>query len=313
MAWPAWAQAAAQGGSGLLGPIASGLMNRWENNRSRDYNEKMYWNDVQVARENANWQNATNEQHWRDQNAYDLQMWNLHNQYDSPMAQMARFKEAGLNPNLIYGQMGSSPAIATAQFGSAPGAPHSGPTPAQATHWDIKTPTFISDMLQFKQVAAQTDNIKAQTDLANLEAIKKSAETQAISTGNEKSMVELDNLKKYSADAAQVAIDRNRAETNKVITDTEIGLSRNEREAAANAMGLKEAAERILNLRGQRANMELENQLKSLDIQMRSLGIMPGDNLFMRLLARFFNSDTGTEFGNWMNDKWQGSYENYEK
>lgn len=312
MAFPAWAAAATQGGVSLGGTLMSSLFNKAENNKSRAYNEKMYWNDVQVGRENALWQNATNEQHWRDQNDYDLKMWNLQNQYNSPMAQMARFTEAGLNPNLIYGQMGNAPGIATAQFGSAPSAPHSSPIPAQPAHWDLKMPDFISSMMQFKQMAAQTDNIKAQTDLANLEGIKKAAETQGITTGNQKSEVELDNLKKYSADAAQTAIDRNRAETNRTTVETGIALSRNEREAAANSMGLKEAAERILNMRGQRINMDMDRQLKQMDIQMRNLGIMPTDNIFMRWLGKFINA-YGSEMSDYYKNQWNNGYDNYEK
>ena len=74
--------------------------------------------------------------------------------YNHPAAQMARLQEAGLNPNLIYG---SSPAQA-AGTGQAP---------------DYQMKISSQDILNtqtLRQITAQTQNIKAQTNLADMNA-----------------------------------------------------------------------------------------------------------------------------------------------
>lgn len=75
-------------------------------------------------------------------------------EYNSPAAQMARLQEAGLNPNLIYG---SSPSGA-AGTGQAP---------------DYEMKVGSQDILNtqtMRQITAQTQNIKAQTRLADMTA-----------------------------------------------------------------------------------------------------------------------------------------------
>ena len=74
--------------------------------------------------------------------------------YNHPAAQMARLQEAGLNPNLIYG---SSPSGA-AGTGQAP---------------DYQMKVGSQDILAsqtLRQITAQTQNIKAQTNLADMNA-----------------------------------------------------------------------------------------------------------------------------------------------
>jgi hypothetical protein len=74
--------------------------------------------------------------------------------YNHPAQQMARLQEAGLNPNLIYG---SSPAQA-AGTGQAP---------------DYQMKISSQDILNtqtLRQITAQTQNIKAQTNLADMNA-----------------------------------------------------------------------------------------------------------------------------------------------
>ena len=74
--------------------------------------------------------------------------------YNHPAAQMARLQEAGLNPNLIYG---SSPAQA-AGTGQAP---------------DYQMKISSQDILNtqtLRQITAQTQNIRAQTRLTDMNA-----------------------------------------------------------------------------------------------------------------------------------------------
>lgn len=77
-------------GSGALGAIGSIFSNRAqkkENERNRQFTERMY--DKQ----------------------YDnsIKVWNMEKDYDKPINQLARMKEAGLNPDLMYNGAGVSP------------------------------------------------------------------------------------------------------------------------------------------------------------------------------------------------------------
>lgn len=163
MAFPAWAAAAIQGGTGIAAPIISGLMTQRANHDAMMYNQSMYWMQLEDERKNWNLQNQYNEGLWNKQNEYNERMWAKLNEYNSPMAQMKRFKEAGLNPNLIYGGQTQAPAIATAQQRSSS---LSTPTPKAAipNSWDF-TPmanaigNSLSTYMQMKESAARTNNL----------------------------------------------------------------------------------------------------------------------------------------------------------
>lgn len=296
MAIPMWMQiasSAAGTGTGIGAPIFSGFMNQAEAGRTRKWNEQMYWQ--QEEREEAKWrmQNDRDDMVWDKQNAYNERIWQMMNDYNSPMSQMTRFKEAGLNPNLIYGQSNEAGSIATANYGRSPqgrGSLGASPTP----HWD--TPEWrdpLASIYQFQESAARTNNLEAQSQVAEQEKWLKQAEIQSKKTANEKDSFMLDVIKATSLDAANLDNEKKRAEINRTNIGTNIDLSRNEREAAQSATSLQEAAERILNLRGQRMTIDLENQLKSMDIQLKAMGIQPTDNMFIRMLGRWLNLDNG--------------------
>lgn len=288
MAVPAWAAAAIQGGTGIAGGLISGFMNRAENKKARAWNEKMYW--TQEKREQDKWyaENAYAENVWNMQNKYNEQMWHQVNNYNSPMSQMTRFKEAGLNPALIYGQSNTSGNIATAQFGkNSMGRGALGN--ATPTRFDISAGDFMSTYINSRESSARVNNLEAQNELIKQDVIKRAAETVGIGTTNQKNVVELENLKRYSADAAEAAINRTNAETRKIGTEQQVLLNRDEREAVMQSSNLNEAAERILNMRGQRMNMQLENKIKDLDYQLKVLGIQPSDGMFMRMFGQWLN------------------------
>ena len=141
-----------QGGIQIGGNIGSNLMNRKMAREQRQWSEDMMYN-----------QRAYDKQRWDEQNAYNLEMWNLQNEYNSPQAQMARFQKAGLNPHLIYGK--GTPGNATgAPQASALRSPDVKPYNRAQAQSVMQGMNAFSNMMQFKNLQAQTDNVKANTD-----------------------------------------------------------------------------------------------------------------------------------------------------
>ena len=115
-------------------------------------------------RMSASRQHWRNTQQWENQNAWNLQQWNRENEYNSPQMQMARFKEAGLNPHLIYGK--GTPGNATAL---------KSPDVKGYTRAESRNVTQGIDVMgeynRFKNLEAQTDNVKAQQSVAEQNSI----------------------------------------------------------------------------------------------------------------------------------------------
>lgn len=219
-----------------------------------------------------------------------LSDWAMQNEYNSPEAQMARYKEAGLSPHLIYGQSNtadavrsssaSQPSLKAANFDHVPG--------------QVRDSLLINQDLKMR--TAQSDNLTAQNTVLVQEALLKAAQTAATLTGTDKTKFDLEmaqSLKESVIAAAEQNVKKMQA-------DTQYTLNNDERAAAANAMSLKEAAERILQLKLQQAktteetnavkkqiqSLDKDNQLKQLDIDLKEKGIQPGDNIFFRILGR---------------------------
>lgn len=153
--WMAGAGAGLGSILGFIGGERANAMNMREADHQRSWNEAM-----------ANKQHQWSLEDWQRQKDFAMEMWNLQNQYNSPVEQMARLKEAGLNPKLLYGMKG----FAGNSAGQAP-------TPSVSTAHDVKgysraqvenTLRGINpfrDFVNFKQIQAQTDNLKALADL----------------------------------------------------------------------------------------------------------------------------------------------------
>lgn len=213
--------------------------------------------------------------------------WNMQNQYDSPAAQMERLKAAGLNPNLVYGK-GADNTAGPIRSSSAPA-------------WSPDAPRFdMGSVLSSyfdTQIKQQTiDNLGAQRQVMMQDALLKAAQTTGIAANTASTQFKLDydkRMQEISAEAARLGVEQQKA-------NIDYTLDNNERQAAQNAMSLREAAERILNYRSSRANdkktrdkisqeinnLKKDELLKQLDIDLKRLGIQPGDNLFMRILGR---------------------------
>lgn len=319
-----WVAAAVQGGTGLGGTGISAWSAANQNRKNRQFALDQYgreltdqytyqvWRD---EREDSVWQrqNSYDQQMWDKQNAHNQRLWEQQNQYDSPSAQMQRFRDAGLNPHLIYGQMGNGGSIATAQMDTSATGHSSGTTP-HASHrgspidWS-GLGSSIQSMWDVYQQQVTTDNLKKAGQLADEEIalrqqqkLQTAAQTDNILANTETSKYNLgyqQSIRDLSTTALQ--------ESNRGLKiQNDLALQKNERDAALNASNIREAAERVLNMRGQRVNTELDSQLKSMDVQMKSMGIQPGDAIYLRWLSRIIQEASNSEPAQMLQKAWTG-------
>lgn len=235
--------------------------------------------------------------------------WQLQNEYNSPQAHMKRLQEAGINPH--YG------------LGNGGGSASSIPTPETQTP-EFKVPDsgdFISragsgignSIMSYYDIEikkAQTDNLKAQNTVILEDAILRRAQARATMTAEERARFDLELVSELRPVSAEMA--RERLRQTKVETDRSI--DENARRAALTTTSLKEAAQRYLNLQEQNLNlqeqrkgmrvdrfrtatdiqrmkkqldlMDKEGQLKQFDINLRNMGIQPGDPMWTRMVAQ---------------------------
>lgn len=289
----------------LVGTGANAMAQGKMNKKTREWNEMMY--HTQRRDNTLDWalQNQYNELQWNKQNQWNLDMWNRENEYNSPMMMMQRFKEAGLNPNLIYGQSNMGGSVSTANLDTDK------KQPAGVNAWTPKAPQFdfnegIMSYAAFRESSARTNNLEAQNDVLKQDAALRAAQTANTVSQTAKTDFELNlasDLRKTSIDAAQASLRKTQVET-------DISLNRDEREAAMNSSNLREAAARIMLMRKESINKDLDSKLKQLDIQLKELGIQPSDNAAMRVLGRLLPSGTLDRVGDKINEGYK-NFKNY--
>lgn len=268
---------------------AAGKMNR----KTRQWNEKMYGR----------------------QRADALADWNMQNEYNSPKEQMARLKAAGLNPNLVYGNgvdTTSGPVRSSDAPSWHPQAPDlsgfaRGASDAVSTYYDAK-------------IKQQTvENLKSSN--AVMEADKALKEAQAIATTASANMSQFDLGQKQTL--ASTVVEAARANLNNILASTAntqqnteatkqkmgLDLQANERAAIKQGMDLKEAAQRILNMRLEAAknplqqeqiraqirSLDQDTRIKKLTENLKSMGIESTDNFFLRMLAQILGGMPGAK------------------
>jgi hypothetical protein len=252
-------------GASLLGQGINAYSQGRQNRKSRQFSREMY--DLQ--KEDS------------------LAFWHMQNDYNSPANQMKRFQEAGLNPNLIYGRGSSglaspikTPDVQAAQF--------------RAPQVDLGSVLGSYFDAEIKQ--AQIDNLRADNTVKLEDAMLRNAQRANIEQNTATGKFDL-GLK---SELRQVHADAARENLRSIKANTDIALRDDERRAATTSSGLKEAAERIMNMRAQRANTKAEyNRIKAqtnllrkqatlnaLDIELKENFIQPSDPLLLRILSR---------------------------
>lgn len=273
-------------GSQLLGGMIGAGTQASLNKSTQAWNERMYGRQLQD----------------------NIMLWNLQNEYNSPSAQMARFKAAGLNPNLIYGQTNTADAVRSSDVKS----------------WNPTNPdfSFVGDSFKsgltgmlahadIEQKGAQTNNIRAQTAVAVEDAalraaqiVSTNAQTAATLTGTDRAKFELEMAKAlapYQQERSRLGVEADKLDLQKRSADIKFTLNQDERAAALNAQTLREGAERILNMRLDRAktdderkilsqqleNLKSDQRLKLLDIKLKESGVQPHDAWWLRMLIQY--------------------------
>lgn len=257
-------------GTSILGNVLNAASTNRQNQKARDFSMQMYNRQRQDA----------------------LADWTMQNEYNSPSSQMARYRDAGLNPHLIYG-------TGTASAGQA-STPRSADSPSwrpDPAHYDFSGVGGAA--MGFYDLAikeATVDNLKAQNTVQVQDAALKAAQTASTTQATAKSEFELElakSLRLTSIEAAQASL-RN------LNIQGDIALNQDERAALQSRASLAKTAEEILSMRLTRAktdderrliNQQIESvrkdvRLKQLDIELKQKGIMPGDPLYARILAR---------------------------
>lgn len=235
---------------------------------------------------------------WHRQNSQNLAMWNMQNAYNHPSAQMQRFKEAGLNPNLIYGQGNTASNIEAAKPQSV------NQTPA---NFDLRAGETMSQYYTFRNMEAQTDNLREQNNVLIEDAALRAAQTSNMLANTGKTLQDTSQGKemfKYSLEAARESIRKTRNEA-------DVLLTRDEREAAMNASNLKEAIERIANMREQRlsnplqrdelrqriALLKKDNIIKQFEVDLNKLGIRAQDPIWARIVSKLLGDSSVDDIG----------------
>lgn len=247
MAWPA---VAAVGGQ---------LLNTFLGNRAERKANQERRNQAQI------------ERNWNER------MWRLQNEYNHPAAQMERLKDAGLNPRLIYG---SSAGMAAGNAGDVKGYSQ----PDIKSQW---TGTHAFDnIVQYRNLEAQTDNVKAMTDVNNQEAANKAQDLLNKQLDNEVKAFQYGiskEIRQSSIDAARANAES--AMSNAIRDRAVADVSLNTKDARIKKADI-EVEKALKDLEGQ----ELENRLKELSIELKEQGVEQSDHIIFRLLARHLDN-----------------------
>lgn len=313
------------GGASLLGTGANAMAQGKMNKKTIAHNNEMWWKqqmqnqmNYQQQRSDAlsdwrmqneyneglwNKQNQYNEYIWRMMNEREDSVWSRQNEYNSPAAQMARFKEAGLNPHLIYGQGNVAGSIGTAPLdsGNFQSSKFDSPSMANASlqNWSPRVPDYgaigsvvgdtLANYVNFRQQAAQTNNLEATNDVIRQQAILTAAQaTNEVTKGKHSDfdLKQKEALNNYVLEAAQLGIQKTSAEINSTNTHTQLDIERGGRESIMQRAQLSKMAQEMLNMKAEEANKYLDNQIKLLDLQLKSVGLQPTDNIIFRIIRQ---------------------------
>lgn len=202
----------------------------------------------------------------------DLEMWNRNNEYNNPAQQMARLKGAGLNPNMAYG----SGSVAGNTSGQIP------KYQAPEIKYDYQMPdigAMIGQYTNTKQNVAQTDNIKAQTKVAEQNALNQAVnniilQNRAKQSATESERKALDLLQAktmypYQADQAKLKL---------AVTGQELTNKQTQNDLLKTGIAKGQAEIKGIDLRNK------EQEYRNL---LMSKGIQTTDNLIFRQMALF--------------------------
>lgn len=261
MAWP------------IVAAVGGQLVNTFIGNRAERKANQERRNQAQIER---NW----NERMWRQQN-----------EYNHPAAQMERLKDAGLNPRLLYG---ASSGQAAGNAGDVKGFSQ----PDIKSEW-TGTRAF-DNIVQYRNLEAQTDNVKAMTEVNAQEAANKAQDLLNKQLDNEVKGFDYGiskELRQANIDAARANAEsamsnalknRSEADVSAGTKDARIKLAEIEAEVGAKTKDwrIEQADINVKKALQDLEGYQLENRLKQLSIELKEQGIEQSDHVIFRLLAR---------------------------
>lgn len=254
-------------GAGLVAGIGSAvnaISQAFTNSSNRRHQRKMY--------------NLQRQDYLADRDHYEM--------YNSPVAQAERYKAAGWNPHLLLGSQGSpgetpSPGKANAYSANAQ-APQIGSALAQYYDYEMKD--------------RQLGLLETQQTIAAEEAAYKRAQT--LNLNSQTKMLDYDLG--FKGEMENTYVEAEMARLDQIRANTQFTLSENERKTAMHSWSLREAAQRILEMRervtrskAERAkiteqlnNLRWDTRVKQLDAEFREIGLGPQDGIVQRILGR---------------------------
>lgn len=215
----------------------------------------------------------------------DEKFWHMQNEYNSPQKQMERLQSAGLNPNLVYGgspaqSAGSAERLKTPDVDSSA---HRWIDPQGAVG-------VLSQYADWNVKQAQTDNLKANTTLAQENALMTATKTYGEGVRNARTSLDL----KLAEDTYHTSVEHAKENLRKLRADTQYTLNQDERANVALSNSTAQALESVLSSRlgreltsAQIANIRADNELKELDKKLAQMGVRPSDPFYFSVIARF--------------------------
>ena len=263
-----------------------------------------------------------NERMWQHNRNAALEDWKMQNEYNSPAAQMKRLKQAGLNPHLVYG----NGADATSGPVRSSDGPSWDPEPVR---FDLggAARQGLDAFYDVQVRQAQANNLNQQNEVLKMETALRAAQihqtiasTNSLEQGTKSSAFDLSQRQRLADISAQAA----EASLQQTLANTKYTLDNNERAWVMQASNLKEAVVRMANITQQTSEskarekntreqtetefyrrnyiayqqmeqearikeINLDNEIKQLDKQLKENGIQPGDPIYFRMLTQFLN------------------------
>lgn len=317
--WAAAAGAATSAVGGIVGQAMANSANRKESYKQRTHNTDMWERQVDFDSQMWHKQNEFDIRMRDEQRDYELGLWHMQNKYNSPIEQMARLKEAGLNPHLMYdkgtvGEAGMAGAAKQPQASQLTAASPMGYSRAEMRNV-LQGIDVFGDFVRFKNLQAQTDNVQANTAVAQQEAMNKAqARVLQVLDINRKS---IDNrmareLYQTSVDGARVNLQSMQKDLERKTHETDI-LVKTKDAAIQSEVGKLRGI--LLNNDGKK----LDNALKAWEVSLNKHGITKTDGKMWRIAAKTMEGMKGLDwqkqkifYENLLKKLWRGDY-NIEK
>lgn len=202
----------------------------------------------------------------------NIEFWHMQNAYNHPTSQMQRLREAGLNPNLIYG---TSPTSAVGNSDNI--------APSKAPNYKIDNPLAqINQFADLDQRNAQTDNLRTQNTVLTQEAILKAAQVGKTLTETARGKHDL-GLAKDLKDTQVSAATENLRYLEQQVIGRQID---NEIKDQTKANLVKDVFYRVKNAKAALEGQQLLNELRSLERDLKQIGIEKNDPWYFRIFGR---------------------------